>query len=421
MPQETLQESLLEMGRAARAAGRRLALVPEAQKNRALNAMAEALAVRQVEILAANAEDMAAAKAAGLSGAMLDRLLLTPQRIAAMADGLRALVALPDPVGKLDSVTTRPNGLEIRRVRVPIGVIAIIYESRPNVTVDAAGLCLKAGNATILRGGSESIRSNLALAAAMLDGLRAAGLPETAVQVIPWTERAAVTQLLKLDRYIDLVIPRGGEGLIRAVVENSRIPVIKHYKGVCHVYVDRAADPKMALAIIENAKCQRPGVCNAAEKVLLHREIAEVFAPELAAMFRQRKVEMRGDDAFCQLVPDAKPATAADWDEEYLDLVITVAVVDSLGAAVAHIAEHSSGHSEAIVTEDTAAAQAFTSQVDSAAVYVNASTRFTDGGEFGMGAEIGISTYRIHARGPMGLEELTTYKYVVQGSGQIRG
>ncbi len=421
MTQEELQNSLLEMGRAARAAGRRLALVPEAQKNRALNAMAEALAARQAEILAANAEDMAAAKAAGLSEAMLDRLLLTPQRVAAMADGLRALVALPDPVGKLDSATTRPNGLEIRRVRVPIGVIAILYESRPNVTVDAAGLCLKAGNATILRGGSESIRSNLALAAAMLDGLRSAGLPETAVQVVPWTERAAVTQLLKLDRYIDLVIPRGGEGLIRAVVENSRIPVIKHYKGVCHVYVDRAADPKMALAIIENAKCQRPGVCNAAEKVLLHREIAAVFAPELAAMFRRRKVEMRGDDAFCALVPDAKPATATDWDEEYLDLVITVAVVDSLGAAVAHIAEHSSGHSEAIVTEDAAAARAFTAQVDSAAVYVHASTRFTDGGEFGMGAEIGISTDRIHARGPMGLEELTTYKYVVQGSGQIRG
>ncbi len=420
MSQNALQESLLEMGRTARAAGRRLALATEAQKNRALNAMADALASRQAEILAANAEDMAAAKAAGLGDAMLDRLLLTPARVTAMAAGLREVAALPDPVGRLDSATTRPNGLEIRKVRVPIGVIAIIYESRPNVTVDAAGLCLKAGNATVLRGGSESIRSNLALAAAMRDGLRAAGLPEASVQLIPWTDRAAVTHLLKMDRYVDLVIPRGGEGLIRAVVENSRIPVIKHYKGVCHVYVDSAADPGMALAIIENAKCQRPGVCNAAEKVLLHRGIAGAFAPELAAMFRRRGVEMRGDDEFCRLVPDAKPATVADWDAEYLDLVITVAVMDSLGTAAAHIAEHGSGHSDAIVTADEAAAAAFVAQVDSAAVYVNASTRFTDGSQFGMGAEIGISTDRIHARGPMGLEELTTYKYVVRGSGQIR-
>ena len=420
MTKAHLQEALLEMGRAARGAGRRLALMPAAQKNLALEKMAGALTAHQAAILAANAEDMAAATANGLSAAMLDRLLLTPQRIADMARGLRELMALPDPVGRLDSATTRPNGLEISKIRVPIGVIAIIYESRPNVTVDAAGICLKAGNATILRGGSESIRSNLALAAAMFDGLRAAGLPETAVQVMPWTDREAVMHLLKLDRYVDLVIPRGGEGLIRTVVENSRIPVIKHYKGVCHVYVDRAADPAKALAIIENAKCQRPGVCNAAEKVLLHREIAAEFAPALAEMFRRRKVEMRGDEAFCKLVPDARPAKVADWDEEYLDLIITVAVVDSLGAAVSHIAEHSSAHSDAIVTDDQQAARAFTEQVDSAAVYVNASTRFTDGGQFGMGAEIGISTDRIHARGPMGLEELTTYKYVVQGNGQVR-
>ena len=420
MSQANLQEALLEMGRAARAAGRRLALLSEAQKNLALEKMAEALFTRQAEIIAANAEDMTAAKANGLSTAMLDRLLLTPQRIADMAKGLRELIALPDPVGKLDSTTVRPNGLEIRKIRVPIGVIAIIYESRPNVTVDAAGICLKAGNATILRGGSESIRSNMALAAAMFDGLRAAGLPEAAVQVMPWKDREAVSHLLKMDRYVDLVIPRGGEGLIRAVVENSRIPVIKHYKGVCHVYVDRAADFKMALEIIENAKCQRPGVCNAAEKVLLHQEIAAAFAPQLAAMFRQRQVEMRGDDAFCKLVPDAKPAKVADWDEEYMDLIITIAVVDSLGAAVTHITEHGSAHSDAIVTADPAAARAFTEQVDSATVYVNASTRFTDGGQFGMGAEIGISTDRIHARGPMGLEELTTYKYVIQGTGQVR-
>ncbi len=420
MSQANLQEALLEMGRAARAAGRRLALLSAAQKNLALEKMAEALFTRQAEIIAANAEDMTAAKANGLSTAMLDRLLLTPQRIADMAKGLRELIALPDPVGKLDSTMVRPNGLEIRKIRVPIGVIAIIYESRPNVTVDAAGICLKAGNTTILRGGSESLRSNMALAAAMFDGLRAAGLPEAAVQVMPWTDREAVTHLLKMDRYVDLVIPRGGEGLIRAVVENSRIPVIKHYKGVCHVYVDRAADFKMALEIIENAKCQRPGVCNAAEKVLLHQDIAAEFAPQLAAMFRRRQVEMRGDAAFCKLVSDAKPAKVADWDEEYMDLIITIAVVDSLGAAVAHITEHGSAHSDAIVTADPAAARAFTEQVDSATVYVNASTRFTDGGQFGMGAEIGISTDRIHARGPMGLEELTTYKYVIQGTGQVR-
>ena len=414
------QAELLELGRRAKTAARQLAQLSASQKNRCLEVIADRLMTEQERILAANAEDLEHGREKGLNNALLDRLKLTPARIEEMARGLRALVGLPDPIGRVDSSWLRPNGLEIRRVRVPIGVIAIIYEARPNVTVDAAGLCLKAGNAVVLRGGSEAIHSNLCLAAIMQAGLDASGAPDGAVQVVPWTDHACVKQLLKLDQYIDLVIPRGGESLIRAVVENSTIPVIKHYKGVCHIYVDRAANQEMALKIIDNAKCQRPGTCNAAEKVLVHRDIAAAFAPRLAELFHQRQVEMRGDPAFCQLVPDAKPATAEDWTTEYLDLIITVAVVDSFDAAVAHIATYGSAHSDAIITQDKDAAMRFTEQVDSAAVYVNASTRFTDGGQFGMGAEIGISTDKLHARGPMGLEELTTYKYVIYGSGQVR-
>ena len=414
------QAELLELGRRAKTAARQLAQLSASQKNRCLEVIADRLMNEQERILTANAEDLENGRRKGLNAALLDRLKLTPARIGEMARGLRALVGLPDPIGRVDSSWLRPNGLEIRRVRVPIGVIAIIYEARPNVTVDAAGLCLKAGNAVVLRGGSEAIRSNLCLAAIMQAGLDAGGAPEGAVQMVPWTDRACVNQLLKLDRFVDLVIPRGGESLIRTVVENSTIPVIKHYKGVCHIYVDQAANQEMALAIIENAKCQRPGTCNAAEKVLMHRDIAAVFAPRVADLFRKRQVEMRGDPAFCRLVPDAKPATTEDWTTEYLDLIITVAVVDSLDAAIAHIAMHGSAHSDAIVTQDKDAAMRFTEQVDSAAVYVNASTRFTDGGQFGMGAEIGISTDRIHARGPMGLEELTSYKYIVLGNGQVR-
>jgi glutamate-5-semialdehyde dehydrogenase len=337
-----------------------------------------------------------------------------------MAKGLRVVAGLPDPVGKVDSTWLRPNGLEIRRVRVPIGVIAIIYESRPNVTVDAAGLCLKTGNAVFLRGGSESFESNQCLVRIMTEAGGSVGLPPGAVQMVPWTEREVVSQLLRLDQYIDLVIPRGGKGLIRTVVETATMPVIKHYEGVCHIYVDKAADPEMALRIIENAKCQRPATCNAVEKVLIHADIAAEFAPRLGRRLLERRVELRGDPAFCRLVSDAKPATDDDWYAEYLDLILTVGVVDSLEAAIAHITKYGSAHSDAIITANKAAAQQFTTEVDSAAVYVNASTRFTDGGQFGMGAEIGISTDRIHARGPMGLDELTIYKYIVQGNGQIR-
>ena len=420
MIDSTTSAALQRLAANAKLAARRLAQISSLQKNRCLEAIASSLSERQASILSANAADMEAGEAQGMNAAMLDRLKLTPARIEEMAKGLRALVGLPDPVGRVDSTWLRPNGLEIRRVRVPIGVIAIIYEARPNVTVDAAGLCLKAGNGVILRGGSEAIRSNLALAEVMSAGLKECDLPEHAIQVVPWTEREVVMQLLKLDQSIDLVIPRGGESLIRTVVENSTIPVIKHYKGVCHIYVDRKADFDMALKIIENAKCQRPGVCNAAEKVLIHQDVAGAFAPRLAELFRRRKVEMRGDARFCALVPDAKAAAEDDWSAEYLDLIITVAVVDDLDAAVNHITTYGSAHSDAIVTDDKSAAVQFTDLVDSAAVYVNASTRFTDGGQFGMGAEIGISTDRIHARGPMGLDELTSYKYVVLGSGQIR-
>ena len=420
MSENDWQAQLAAMGTNAKAAARKMALVPPLQKNRGLELMAAMLGERQEEILQDNAKDIEQGQAAGLTAALLDRLRLTPGRIEEMAKGLRALVGLPDPIGRVDSTWLRPNGLEIRRVRVPIGVICIIYESRPNVTVDAAGLCLKAGNAVVLRGGSEAIRSNLKLAAIMRDGLHKAQLPDGAVQIVPWTQREAVTQLLHMDQCIDLVIPRGGEGLIRTVVENSRIPVIKHYKGVCHVFVDKDADPDMALKIIENAKCQRPATCNAVEKVLVDKAIAATFAPRLAEMFRARKVEMRGDARFCALVPEAKLATEQDWHEEYLDLIITVGIVDSLEAAVEHIAKYGSAHSDAIITKNKKRATKFTALVDSAAVYVNASTRFTDGGQFGMGAEIGISTDRIHARGPMGLEELTSYKYVVLGTGQVR-
>ncbi len=420
MSQLDLHDQLIAIGQRARAASRRLALLSATQKSRCLEAIADRLIEKQADVLAANAKDMEAGRQKGLTPALLDRLKLTPARIEEMAKGLRALVGLPDPIGRVDSTWLRPNGLEIRKVRVPIGVIAIIYEARPNVTVDSAGLCLKAGNAVILRGGSEAIHSNLVLAGIMAEGLRECDVPEGAVQMIPWTQHEVVNELLKLDTYIDLVMPRGGEGLIRTVVENSRIPVIKHYKGVCHIYVDKDADQNMALRIIENAKCQRPGVCNAVEKVLIHRDVAPEFAAQLALLFKKRNVEMRGDAAFCGLVPDAKPATEEDWYAEYLDLIITVAVVDSLESAVAHIATYGSAHSDAIITQDKAAANAFVDQVDSAAVYVNASTRFTDGAQFGMGAEIGISTDRIHARGPMGVEELTSYKYVVHGTGQVR-
>lgn len=408
------------MAARARQAGRKLAMLSTRQKDRILGAMAERLLENEERIREANRKDLQAGREKGLAPALLDRLELTPKRIQAMAKGLNDLLGLSDPVGRVTATWLRPSGMEIRRLRIPIGVIAIIYESRPNVTVEAAGLCLKAGNAVFLRGGSEAIHSNRVLADLLNEGGAKHGLPEGAVQLVPFTDRAAITHMIKLNQYIDLVMPRGGESLIRTVAENATIPVIKHYKGVCHIYVDKAANPNMALDIIENAKCQRPGVCNAVETVLIHRELAASFAPQLAERLRANNVELRGDDAFRTIVPDAKSATEEDWNAEYLDLILAVRIVDGLPQAVEHIATYGSAHSDAIVTADKDTATAFCQGVDSAAVYVNASTRFTDGGQFGMGAEIGISTDRIHARGPMGIEELTTYKYIVTGDGQIR-
>ena len=337
-----------------------------------------------------------------------------------MAQGMREVARLRDPIGEEMSVTRRPNGLVIRKVRVPLGVLAVIYESRPNVTADAAGLCFKASNAVILRGGSEALASNTAILDAMLAAGASAGLPEDAIQLVPTTDRAAVHALLQMDQYLDLVIPRGGESLIRAVAQQSKVPVLKHYKGVCHVYVDRAADLDMAMSIALNAKCQRPGVCNAMETLLVHEAVADEFLPRVGEALVAKGVEIRGDAHTCRLIPQAGPATESDWSEEYLDLILAVRVVGDLAAAVAHIERYGTHHSDVIVTADDDGAQRFTHEVDSATVYVNASSRFTDGYEFGLGAEIGISTGKLHARGPCGLEELTTYKYIIQGTGQIR-
>lgn len=417
-PTGEIRESLEQMGSMAKTASRKLAVASPEDKNRWLTAMADAVDAEAEFIMQANRTDMENAKAAGLAPAMLDRLRLDEKRIKGISDGLRHVVTLPDPVGRrLDSIR-RPNGLDIEKVSVPIGVIAIIYESRPNVTVDATGLCLKAGNAVILRGGSEAIHSNLALAKTISDAGVKAGMPEGAIQMIPWTGHDAVSLMLKMNQYIDLVIPRGGERLIRAVVEQATMPVIKHYKGVCHIFVDADCDLDRACDIIENAKCQRPGVCNALETLLIHKDVLDRFAPMLAE--RLANVEFHADDAFRALVPQALPATEDDWYREYLELKLAVRTVDSLEEAIAHINKYGSGHSDCILTTDNAHAERFLNEVDSSTVYVNASTRFTDGGEFGFGAEIGISTDKLHARGPMGLVELTSYKYKVRGSGQIR-
>lgn len=416
-----LHEEMIRMGDAAVTASRGLARLSARRKNAILEAIAAELDARRPAIRAANELDMAAGRASGLSPALLDRLLLDDKRIDGMIKGLRAVVSLKDPVGEKISRWIRPNGLEIVKVRVPIGVIAMIYEARPNVTCDAASLCLKTGNAVILRGGKEAMHSNRAIAEAMQAGGRKKGLPDAAVQLVSSTDREAVRELVQLEGRVDLAIPRGGEGLIRAVTEHARVPVIKHYKGVCHVYVDAEANQDMALQIIENAKCQRPGVCNAIEKVLVHAGIAAQFLPRLAALMEQRRVELRGDEAARAVVPAMRPADEADWYAEYLDLILAVKVVPDTQAAIDHINRHGSRHSDSIVTESPSAQKTFTQEVDSATVYVNASTRFTDGGEFGMGAEIGISTDKLHARGPMGLEELTTYKFVIHGTGQIRG
>ncbi len=412
---------MIALGDRAVAAARALAALDTRRKNAILRGMADAIEAQRATLQAANSQDLAAGHVAGLSAAMLDRLTLSEARVAAMADGLREVAALRDPVGRVLRRTKRPNGLVIVKRRVPIGVIAIIYESRPNVTADAAGLCLKAGNAVILRGGKEALHSNGAIVAAMLAGGTPQGLPADAVQWIATPDRDAVKELVQLEGRVDLVMPRGGESLIRAVMAQARVPVIKHYKGVCHTYVDADADLKMALAIVENAKCQRPGVCNAMETLLVHQDVAARFLPMVARRLGvERHVELRGDDAARAIVPGMIPATGDDWHAEYLDLILAVRVVPSLEEAVSHIQRYGSAHSDAIVTSNQETAARFLRDVDSATVYVNASTRFTDGGEFGMGAEIGISTDKLHARGPMGLEELTTYKYQVTGTGQIR-
>ncbi|WP_069588530.1 glutamate-5-semialdehyde dehydrogenase [Neomoorella thermoacetica] len=407
-------------GQRAREAARILAGLGTSKKNEALLAMARALEEEQEAILAANARDMVAGKEKGLSRALLDRLLLNEKRIRDMAAGLRELAALPDPVGEVTSMWTRPNGLQIGRVRVPLGVIGIIYEARPNVTVDAAGLCLKTGNAVILRGGSEAFYSNQALTSVISRAATAAGAPEGAIQLIETTDREAVNLLLRANDYLDVLIPRGGAGLIRTVVENATVPVIETGVGNCHVYVDAEADLDMAQRIVINAKTQRPGVCNAMETLLVHEKVADSFLPSLAAALKEKGVTIRGCERTRAIIPWAEVATETDWATEYLDLILAIKVVDSLESALEHIHRYGTKHSEAIVTTNYQTAREFLARVDAAAVYVNASTRFTDGYEFGFGAEIGISTQKLHARGPMGPEQLTTFKYIIFGSGQIR-
>jgi glutamate-5-semialdehyde dehydrogenase len=409
-----------DLARRSRDASRLLAAAAGARKNRWLSMAADALESRQAAILDANARDVAAAGEAGLSAAQVDRLRLNSERLRAAAAGLREVAALPDPGGRVLDSSVRPNGLRVDKIAVPLGVIFFIYESRPNVTVDAAGLCVKSGNAVILRGGKEAIHSNRAIHAVLEDTLRAAELPADAVQLVATTDREAVGHLLSLDRWIDLAIPRGGEGLIRRVAAEAQMPVLKHYQGNCHVYIDRAADLDMALKILLNAKCQRPGVCNAAESLLVHADVAATFLPSAGAALRARDVEVRGCPETCRLVREAKPATDEDYAAEFLALILSVKVVQNLDDAIEHIARYGSQHTEAIVTNDLRAAERFTALVDSAAVMVNASTRFNDGYEFGLGAEIGISTDKFHARGPCGLNELCSYKYVVHGSGQVR-
>jgi glutamate-5-semialdehyde dehydrogenase len=405
----------------ARAASQALATVRSANKDQWLELAAQALVAREDEILRANERDLALADSQGLNRAQIDRLRLTPGRLGAAADGLRAVAALPEPIGRVLDSNVRPNGLRVLKVGVPLGVILFIYEARPNVTIDAAGLCVKSGNAVILRGGKESLHSNMALYEVLRACLGQARLPEDAVQLVATADRAAVGHLLALNQYIDLAIPRGGEGLIRRVAEEASMPVLKHYKGNCHVYVDRSADLDMAERIVINAKCQRPGVCNAAESLLVHRDVAAAFLPRAAAALTERGVELRGCPVTRGLVAQAVAATEDDYAAEYLDLILSIKVVDGLEEAVAHINRYGSRHTDAIVTNDLSAATRFTDAVDSAAVMVNASTRFNDGYEFGLGAEIGISTDKFHARGPCGLLELTSYKYVVHGDGQTRG
>ena len=406
--------------RAAKEAARALALASTRAKNEALLQMARGLEEKTAPVLEANRADLERGRAAGLTPAFIDRLTLSEGRIEEMASGLRQVAALPDPVGETVEAWCRPNGIEISRIRVPLGVIGFIYESRPNVTADAAGLCLKSGNAVLLRGGSEALASNAAIVNVLGKAVEKAGLPADSVQVVDTADRAAVMAMLTLDRLVDLIIPRGSEEFVRLVAERATVPVLKHDKGVCHVYVDASADLDMAAAIAVNAKAQRVSVCNAMETLLVDAVVAAAFLPRVAARLRLAGVEMRGDERARALVPDARPATDADWDTEYLDYIVAIRVVDGLDAAIEHIRRHGSGLAEAIVTSDLRNSRRFTREVDAAAVLVNASTRLVDGSQFGMGAEMGISTSRLHARGPVGVRELTTTKFVLMGDGQVR-
>lgn len=412
---------LQQQGAAAKIASRTLAIAGSALKNQALEAIANTLIQHQDAWLSANAQDVDAAKKAGMRPAMLDRLTLTEARIRDIVAGVRQVAALPDPIGRMDKAETRPNGLIIGRRRVPLGVIAIIFEARPNVTVDAAALCLKSGNACILRGGKEAIRSNRCVVELMRSALTQAGLPADCVSLVQDTSHETANELMHLDGYVDVLIPRGGAGLIRAVAKEASVPVIRTGEGVCHLYVDNEADLDMAAKVLQNTKCSRPSVCNAVECVLVHRDVQQAFWEKALPLLEPYHVELRGDEAVCAVLGDhARPAEAGDWDAEYDDYILAVRTVDSLDEAIAFINDHTTGHSEAILTKNYFKSQRFLNEVDAAAVYVNASTRFTDGGEFGLGAEIGISTQKMHARGPMGLEELTSCKYIIYGEGQVR-
>jgi len=415
-----IKEYMTQLGEQARAASRVLARAPTRDKNAALVAIAEAVDADQERILAENRKDLEAGRAKGLDAALLDRLELNPARVQAMIEGIHQIAALPDPVGEVSDLKYMPSGIQVGKMRVPLGVIGIIYESRPNVTIDAAALCMKSGNAAILRGGSEALHSNQALARCIQRGLQAAGLPASVVQVIETTDRGAVGELITMSKYVDVIVPRGGKGLIERVSAEARVPVIKHLHGVCHVYVDARADLAKAEKIAFNAKTQRYGTCNTMETLLVDKAVAAQFLPSLARSYREKGVELRGCEQTCALIPECTPATAEDWDTEYLAPILSIRIVDGLDAAIEHIHVHSSGHTEAIVTEDYSHARRFLTEVDSSSVMVNASTRFADGFEYGLGAEIGISTDKIHARGPVGLEGLTSQKYIVYGDGHIR-
>lgn len=417
----TIHDYMQDVGRNAREASRRLARATTAEKNAALVAIATAIRREKTNLVAANQEDLAAARAAGLETALLDRLTLSEKGVEAMAEGVEQIAKLPDPVGEMNEIKYRPSGIQVGKMRVPLGVIGIIYEARPNVTADAAALCLKSGNAAILRGGSEAIRSNRAIAALVQEGLQSAGLPAECVQVIDTTDRAAVGELITMREFVDVIVPRGGKGLIARLLAEARVPMIQHLDGNCHVYIEAEADPNKAIKIVENAKTQRYGTCNTAESLLIDCDVADLLLPSIATMLLGKGVEIRGCADVCALVPEAKAASDEDFYTEFLAPIISVKVVDGIDAAIAHINQYSSHHTEAIVTENHTQAMRFLREVDSSSVIINASTRFADGFEYGLGAEIGISTDKIHARGPVGLEGLTSQKWVVFGNGHVRG